>query len=281
MDASHARSGAAPRPPAAPDLVARDAREARDARAPSQVRGQKRVDEILDTAEALIAEIGVDATTTNAIAERAGASVGSLYHFFPSKEAIVQALAHRFASLSRGGVHAAMSDEAVRLPLEKLFERIVMGQAEMMDRHPAFGVVYEACAAQGPCNCPPGECTCDAPGLQAYKEMHDAIIGRVNQYLAARMPRMPKKERELRAYLSFSVVHHLLHDARRMPKARRAGVLRELQRMMVRYFEPLDAKYALSPARPSSAGGGRASPARATPRRGPSPRAARGSASRG
>jgi len=237
MDVPDARSAAGGQPDSAPDP------EARDARAPSQVRGQKRVEEILDAAEALIAEIGVDATTTNAIAERAGASVGSLYHFFPSKEAIVQALAHRFALLSGGGVHAAMSDAAVRLPLDKLFERIVMGQAEMMERHPAFSVVYEACATLGPCSCPPGECHCGAPGMQAYKEMQGAIIGRVNHFLAVRLPRMPKKERELSAYLSFSVVHHVLHDARGMPKDRRTGMLRELQRIMVRYFEPLDARF--------------------------------------
>src|SRR4051812_843544 len=70
-------------------------------RAPQQDRGQRRVDSILDAAEEVFAEQGVDAATTNAIAERAGASVGSLYHFFPSKDAILLALVRRYAERMR------------------------------------------------------------------------------------------------------------------------------------------------------------------------------------
>ncbi|HSB53997.1 MAG TPA: helix-turn-helix domain-containing protein, partial [Gemmatimonadales bacterium] len=65
-------------------------------RQPRQERGERRVEEILDAAAAVIAEGGVEAATTNAIAERAGSSVGSLYHFFPHKDAIVLALAERY-----------------------------------------------------------------------------------------------------------------------------------------------------------------------------------------
>jgi hypothetical protein len=88
----------------------------------------------------------------------------------------------------------------------------------------------------------------------------------VNEFLAARLPRMPKKERETSAYLSFSVVHHVLHDARGMSQERRAGVLRELQRIMVRYFEPLDERYGAPAGAAGRDGGQRRSRIR---RRGP------------
>ena len=50
------------------------------------------VDAILDATALLIAESGIDAVTTNHIAERAGVSVGSLYRYFARKEAIVAEL---------------------------------------------------------------------------------------------------------------------------------------------------------------------------------------------
>jgi hypothetical protein len=61
-------------------------------RAPQQERGQRRVEQILDAAESVFTESGVDATSMQAIADRAESSVGSLYHFFPNKDAIVLAV---------------------------------------------------------------------------------------------------------------------------------------------------------------------------------------------
>jgi AcrR family transcriptional regulator len=72
-----------------------DARPA--ARAPKRERGKQRVAALLDAGAALFAERGYHATTMTAIAERAGAAIGSLYQFFPSKEALAEALFDRFA----------------------------------------------------------------------------------------------------------------------------------------------------------------------------------------
>ena len=63
---------------------------------PLQARGHRRVDLLLDAAAAVVAEVGVEAATTNAIAARAKTSVGSLYQFFPDKDALVWALGQRF-----------------------------------------------------------------------------------------------------------------------------------------------------------------------------------------
>ena len=53
---------------------------------------------LLEAAEAVIAEIGYEAATMSAIAERAGAAIGSLYQFFPSKACITQALRTEYAA---------------------------------------------------------------------------------------------------------------------------------------------------------------------------------------
>ncbi|MGJ8536566.1 MAG: TetR/AcrR family transcriptional regulator [Parasphingopyxis sp.] len=59
---------------------------------PQQQRAQFTVDCILKAAESIILKSGYDAATTNNIAEVAGVSIGSLYQYFASKEAIAAAL---------------------------------------------------------------------------------------------------------------------------------------------------------------------------------------------
>lgn len=62
---------------------------------PCQARSRVTVDAILDACARLLREGGYAALTTNHIAECAGVSIGTLYEFFPSKEAIVAALIER------------------------------------------------------------------------------------------------------------------------------------------------------------------------------------------
>jgi len=64
-------------------------------REPMQRRSVARVQRMLDAAQELVAELGYDALTTTLIAERAGVSIGSLYQFFPDKQAVVRAVALR------------------------------------------------------------------------------------------------------------------------------------------------------------------------------------------
>jgi AcrR family transcriptional regulator len=65
-------------------------------RAPVQARSRDRVARFLDAADALLAEEGAAALSTVRVAEAAGASIGTLYHWFPDKEAIIEALALRY-----------------------------------------------------------------------------------------------------------------------------------------------------------------------------------------
>jgi AcrR family transcriptional regulator len=64
--------------------------------APQQSRGQERVKLILDVSEKLLLSKGYEALTTNAVAAEAGISIGSLYHFFEDKVAILEALIERY-----------------------------------------------------------------------------------------------------------------------------------------------------------------------------------------
>lgn len=61
---------------------------------PRQDRSRALVDAIVEAAARILVQQGRDALTTNAVALRAGVSIGSLYQYFPNREAILVAVAH-------------------------------------------------------------------------------------------------------------------------------------------------------------------------------------------
>jgi AcrR family transcriptional regulator len=67
------------------------------AKEPKRERGKQRVAALIDAGAEVFAEKGYEASTMTEIAQRAGAAIGSLYQFFPSKEALAEALFNRFA----------------------------------------------------------------------------------------------------------------------------------------------------------------------------------------
>lgn len=62
---------------------------------PVQARSNARLTGLLDAAAAIIDEIGFERLTTAMVAERAGASIGTVYRYFPDRIAVVEALAIR------------------------------------------------------------------------------------------------------------------------------------------------------------------------------------------
>jgi AcrR family transcriptional regulator len=64
-------------------------------KSPRQKRAEATFEAIVEAAAHILREKGAKGLTTNAIAARAGASIGSLYQYFPDKRAIVRALVER------------------------------------------------------------------------------------------------------------------------------------------------------------------------------------------
>lgn len=62
---------------------------------PVQARSTARLATLLDSAAAVIDEIGYERLTTAMVAERAGASIGTVYRYFPDRIAVLQSLAAR------------------------------------------------------------------------------------------------------------------------------------------------------------------------------------------
>src|SRR5471030_2552700 len=90
--------------------------EAGAAQAPKRLRGRIRVAAIMDSAVQLFAEKGYDAATMTEIAAHSGTAIGSLYRFFPNKEALADALLLRYAQHVLGGF-AELAEQASAMTL--------------------------------------------------------------------------------------------------------------------------------------------------------------------
>ena len=74
-----------------PDLTASET-DAGTRKVPTQLRARATVDAILQAAESIVTHKGYEYATTNYIAKVAGVSIGTVYQYFPKKEAIIRAL---------------------------------------------------------------------------------------------------------------------------------------------------------------------------------------------
>jgi AcrR family transcriptional regulator len=104
---------------------------------PSQARSRETVAAILEAAARVFEAHGYAAGTTNRIAARAGVSIGSLYEYFPNKDAIVVALAERELQCERAEIARLL--EAVRgEPLAIVLRRFVEGVVGFHVRRPGL-----------------------------------------------------------------------------------------------------------------------------------------------
>ena len=112
-------------------------------RTPSRRRGHERVAALLSAASECFVEKGYDATTMTEIAARAGAAIGSLYQFFPTKEALAQALLDRYAEAlyARLGTLAARS---AGWDSDRLGAQLIRLLVAFRRRYPAFVVLAES-----------------------------------------------------------------------------------------------------------------------------------------
>lgn len=156
-------------------------------RVPRQKRGQRRVAGLLRAAASVIAEAGYEATTMCAIAKRAGASIGSLYQFFPNKEAVAEALRAAYI----GDVEALWASLALKartLSPEALVAEIVRSHIKFAKSHRAFVALLEA---------PPTVNTWQRRAL---------VRDRIARVLIARKPRSSRR----RAMQTAAVVHQIV-----------------------------------------------------------------------
>lgn len=194
---------------------------------PTQARSRERVRRILDAADELLAEEGVVAFTTNQIARQAGVPVGSVYRYFPDKEAVVEALALRY-----------WSD----------FEDLVAAAAEIDERDPLSdpgAVVLDALAAGFRAR--PGFLALWYGGLRteqvrdATRPTRSAIAASIERILRVHWPDAPAPLRVTVARMVVLAGDGLLREAFRLDRRGDPQLLHESKLMLDAYIaERLD-----------------------------------------
>jgi len=102
-------------------------------KAPRQARSAATVDAILEASAHILREDGLGALNTNAAALRAGASIGSLYQYFPNKDAVLTELIRRKRQFMLDAIRAA-ARETEGKPFARAIDRLVAaGIAHQLD----------------------------------------------------------------------------------------------------------------------------------------------------
>src|SRR6516162_7070894 len=104
---------------------------------PQQKRASLRIESFLNTAAEIIADVGYEAMTMTAIAERSGSAIGALYRYFPDKLAVARALLIRYA-LEVDEHWSSLIKDAKELTLKQFADRLVGLMADFAEGHPAY-----------------------------------------------------------------------------------------------------------------------------------------------
>ena len=187
---------------------------------PTQERGERRVTDLLRAAEHLFATTGYDATPMSGIAQVAGASIGSLYQFFPSKESLGNALFLKYMKELSEQIAALKATSPV--PPRMLGKKLVEIVLDYTLKHPAWRVLAEA----------PSVPKMDSFGLFA------AVV---QDLLSALAPSMKAAELLSIAQATWLMVRAAVQGIRMFDAKKGAALRREMQQAIGSYLaERLD-----------------------------------------
>ena len=200
-------------------------------RTPLQDRSRQRVERILDAASQVFADTGYDAATTEAIAARAGTSIGSLYQFFPNKLALFNAIAVRYVDRSQALFSTFMTPEAAALPWGDLLDRAIDAFATFNRGEPGFRAILLNWRVS-------------ADMMVANDEVNREFARRAAMTLSAHAPGLGRARRALVATMVIEVVSTMLIVCARRTPAEADDVIAETKTMLRRYLEPIVTEHA-------------------------------------
>jgi AcrR family transcriptional regulator len=193
----------------------------------SQERSRATVDALIEATARILVREGFDKASTNRIAARAGVSVGSLYQYFPSKEALVAAVMERHnQELMRlvGGTLA----EAAALPMEQAVRKIITAAVAAHRLDPKL---HRVLAEQIPR-------TGGLENIEAFNREYYALF---RAYLEAHRDEIRALDVGLAAFVCVTSIEALahtavLHHSESFSDGEFAALVDEATRLVVRYL---------------------------------------------
>lgn len=195
-------------------------------RAPRQARAQQTVSVILQAAKRVLVQEGYEAATTNRVAEVAGVSIGSLYQYFPNKEALIASLAQAHLDEILRLVEGGLSHGA-DLPFPEAVRRLVSAMLRVHQVEPALHRVLHE----------------QVPRLLGYElsDINSQSQRLIEQSLQSRRAELrPDLDASLAAYLVMWSVEAITHGSViESPRvAQHEALVDEIVRLVVRYLTP-------------------------------------------
>ena len=194
----------------------------------SQNRSRATVDALVEATARILVREGFDKASTNRVAEVAGVSVGSLYQYFPGKEALVAAVIDRHNQDIMKVVHRALAEVAAQ-PVETAVRRLV---AVAIEAHRIDPRLHRVLAEQIPRTGRLANVEAfnrDISGLfRAYLEGHRDEIRAIDLALAAFM-----------CVTSIEALAHtaVLHRSEKLSDAMVGTLVEETTRLVVGYLQ--------------------------------------------
>lgn len=111
---------------------------------PQQARSRETIQRVLEEAELLLVEQGVDGFNTNVLAERAGVGVRAIYRYFPNKWAILVELMDRSNARERdwvGNLRLLKAGDDWRRAIDRMIDGFYQGASNS----PSYSVLRAAC----------------------------------------------------------------------------------------------------------------------------------------
>jgi AcrR family transcriptional regulator len=194
----------------------------------SQERSRLTVDALLEATARVLVKDGYDRASTNKIAAVAGVSIGSLYQYFPSKEALVAAVIDRHMQKSLQLVRAALVKVATR-PIDVAARELV---SVMIDAHRVNPKLHRVLVEQTPR-------TGQLENIEATEREAYAMI---RDYLEAHRDELDVADPDLAAFVCVTAVEALTHAAIvRRPESlsgeKAEGLIDDVTRLVVRYLK--------------------------------------------
>ncbi|MFI1013174.1 TetR/AcrR family transcriptional regulator [Streptomyces sp. NPDC020965] len=191
-----------------------------------QARGERRIAQLLDAAATVFTSSGYSASSTNAIAREAGVSPGTLYQFFPNKEAIAIELGGRLLEQWRESHGTALLAAGSDLPLNELLDAVLDPLFAFNYENPAFAVLIH-----GP----------DAPGqiTQEFHAIHAGLLTRIEEIIGGYLPETPPADLSRIANTTFTLFKAGLDLVLAHEGAERDAYAQEIKNVMFRYLDPI------------------------------------------
>ena len=191
-----------------------------------QRRSRVTVDALLEATARILVKEGFDKASTNRIAAVAGVSVGSLYQYFPSKEALVATLIDRHNQEVMQAVQGELA-EAVDLPMEQAVRKLV---AVAVKAHRIDPKLHRALAEQIPR-------VGKLEKLEAFNQQNYALFA---AYLERHRDEIRPVDLELAAFVCVTSIEALTHTAvlhrKIVSDEAMAALVEEATRLIVGYL---------------------------------------------